>query len=307
MSGGVVYVLDRDDFYRRVNKDLVSVEPLEDPEDIQELREMLTQHLEATGSPRAREILEQFEAYVEDFKKLIPWDYAAMTQAIAAGQAQGMEREAAELAAFWTCESEVRNHGKDHRIPGLSPGGLPSAAAPGADRRFCPLSIAPCRRRPGGNKLGGAWTAACLSAKAGVRDQGPGWVVRCTTGSPSGTTCSGGATAATGPVPAAEDQLLSGIHRPGVPCPYEKACVCGTFGQPVTIRDNELAIIEEAFARGTWAPTPRTSGLEKPSRWWAPGRRGWRRPTTSTGGATPSLCWSSPPGRVGCSPMASLP
>ena len=101
MSGGVVYVLDRDhDFYRRVNKDLVSVEPLEDPEDIQELREMLTKHLEATGSPRAREILEQFEAYVGDFKKLIPWDYAAMTQAIAAGQAQGMEREAAELAAF---------------------------------------------------------------------------------------------------------------------------------------------------------------------------------------------------------------
>ncbi len=101
MSGGVVYVLDRDhDFYRRVNKDLVSVEPLEDPEDIQELREMLTQHLEATGSPRAREILERFEAYVGDFKKLIPWDYAAMTQAIAAGQAQGMEREAAELAAF---------------------------------------------------------------------------------------------------------------------------------------------------------------------------------------------------------------
>ena len=101
MSGGVVYVLDRDhDFYRRVNKDLVSVEPLEDPEDIQELREMLTQHLEATGSPRAREILERFEAYVGDFKKLIPWDYAAMTRAIAAGQAQGMEREAAELAAF---------------------------------------------------------------------------------------------------------------------------------------------------------------------------------------------------------------
>ena len=78
----------------------MSVEPLEDPEDIQELREMIAQHWEATGSPRAREILEQVEAYVGDFKKLIPWDYAAMTQAIAAGQAQGMEREAAELAAF---------------------------------------------------------------------------------------------------------------------------------------------------------------------------------------------------------------
>ena len=40
------------------------------------------------------------------------------------------------------------------------------------------------------------------------------------------------------------------------PAPCEKACVCGTFGQPVTIRDNELAIIEEAFARGDLGPCP---------------------------------------------------
>ena len=40
------------------------------------------------------------------------------------------------------------------------------------------------------------------------------------------------------------------------PAPCEKACVCGTFGQPVTIRDNELAIIEEAFARGDLGPHP---------------------------------------------------
>ena len=40
------------------------------------------------------------------------------------------------------------------------------------------------------------------------------------------------------------------------PAPCEKACVCGTFGQPVTIRDNELAIIEEAFARGYLGPCP---------------------------------------------------
>ena len=37
------------------------MEPLEDPEDIQELREMIAQHWEATGSPRAREILEELE------------------------------------------------------------------------------------------------------------------------------------------------------------------------------------------------------------------------------------------------------
>lgn len=40
------------------------------------------------------------------------------------------------------------------------------------------------------------------------------------------------------------------------PASCEKACACGTFGQPVTIRDNEPDIIEEAFARGGLGPCP---------------------------------------------------
>ena len=34
------------------------------------------------------------------------------------------------------------------------------------------------------------------------------------------------------------------------PAPCEKACICGIYGDPVTIRDNELCIIEDAFASG---------------------------------------------------------
>ena len=34
------------------------------------------------------------------------------------------------------------------------------------------------------------------------------------------------------------------------PAPCEKACICGIYGDLVTIRDNELCIIEDAFASG---------------------------------------------------------
>jgi len=34
------------------------------------------------------------------------------------------------------------------------------------------------------------------------------------------------------------------------PAPCEAACVCGIYGSPITIRDNELCIIEDGFANG---------------------------------------------------------
>ena len=101
MSGGVVYVLDTGhDLYRRVNKDMVSVEPLWEKYDVAQLRVMLSEHLAATGSPRAAAILESFQDYIGDFKKLIPRDYSAMTESIATYEAKGLSREQAELEAF---------------------------------------------------------------------------------------------------------------------------------------------------------------------------------------------------------------
>ncbi|WP_298024207.1 glutamate synthase subunit beta [uncultured Dysosmobacter sp.] len=35
------------------------------------------------------------------------------------------------------------------------------------------------------------------------------------------------------------------------PAPCERACICGIYGSSVTIRDNELCVIEDAFASGT--------------------------------------------------------
>ena len=36
------------------------------------------------------------------------------------------------------------------------------------------------------------------------------------------------------------------------PAPCEGACICGIYGDSVTIRDNELAIIEDAFERSVF-------------------------------------------------------
>ena len=58
MSGGVAYVLDENsDLYLKLNKELVSSEIVSDKYDVLELKEMIEEHVAATGSKRGKEIL----------------------------------------------------------------------------------------------------------------------------------------------------------------------------------------------------------------------------------------------------------
>ncbi|MEA4965074.1 MAG: glutamate synthase large subunit [Oscillospiraceae bacterium] len=101
MSGGVAYVLDTaHKLYLRVNKELVSVELLTDEADQALVRSLIEAHVAATGSARGRELLEDFAAHLDEFKKIIPRDYSRMLETIAACEAQGCAREEAELKAF---------------------------------------------------------------------------------------------------------------------------------------------------------------------------------------------------------------
>ena len=101
MSGGVVYVLDeKHDLYMRINKTGLRMTTLKEPQDIQELQGMLQEHLAATGSVKAKQILENFEAYIPSFKKIIPKDYEQMVASIAAYERKGESREQAEILAF---------------------------------------------------------------------------------------------------------------------------------------------------------------------------------------------------------------
>ena len=102
MSGGVVYVLDEaHDLYTRMNKDGLHVGPVKDPNDVQELRDLLQAHFDATGSEKAAAILEDFKAYLPAFKKIIPVDYERMRKAIEDFESRGETQEQAEIKAFY--------------------------------------------------------------------------------------------------------------------------------------------------------------------------------------------------------------
>ena len=76
MSGGIAYVYDGDgnfDYY--CNKGLVDLLPVEDKADIQELQEMISNHLLHTQSTLASKILTNWEEYLPRFVKVIPFEY----------------------------------------------------------------------------------------------------------------------------------------------------------------------------------------------------------------------------------------
>ena len=102
MSGGIAYVWDEDrDLYLRLNKALVSMEPVTEKHDVAEIRQMLTEHIQATGSPKAKEILSCLDQKASCFKKILPRDYERMTNTIAEFVDQGMDRQQAEIEAFY--------------------------------------------------------------------------------------------------------------------------------------------------------------------------------------------------------------
>eukprot|EP00095_Tigriopus_kingsejongensis_P007501 maker-scaffold538_size144251-snap-gene-0.10 protein:Tk07501 transcript:maker-scaffold538_size144251-snap-gene-0.10-mRNA-1 annotation:"glutamate synthase" len=96
MSGGVAYVWDKaGDFETKLNAELVDLDPIEQ-EDKDLLLDMLTKHVEFTGSEVAQSFLDNFEASVASLVKVMPRDYKAVLQKrkAEAQQAQTEEVEA---------------------------------------------------------------------------------------------------------------------------------------------------------------------------------------------------------------------
>ena len=102
MSGGVAYVLDENnDFYLKVNKELVAVEEVEELSDVQELKSMIEEHVKETGSTKGKAILKNFDEYLPKFKKIIPHDYRRVLHTIHAMEEKGYSRDQAEIEAFY--------------------------------------------------------------------------------------------------------------------------------------------------------------------------------------------------------------
>ena len=68
---------------------------------VEELRDLIRAHAEVTGSPKAKRILADFEAWLPKFKKILPHDYDRMLRTIARYEAQGMDQAQAEAEAFY--------------------------------------------------------------------------------------------------------------------------------------------------------------------------------------------------------------
>jgi glutamate synthase (NADPH) large chain len=101
MSGGIAYVLDEaGDFDRRCNKEMVKLYRLEDPEEIEEVRQMVRRHAESTKSERAWKVLALWEAMVPKFVKVYPNDYRRVIETQKRFKASGLSEEEAIMAAF---------------------------------------------------------------------------------------------------------------------------------------------------------------------------------------------------------------
>ena len=102
MSGGVAYVLDEDnDLYTRTNKEMVFTEELTNKYDVQELKELIQEHVALTNSVKGKEILDNFGEYLPKFKKVVPYDYHHMLTTIVQMEEKGYNVEQAQIEAFY--------------------------------------------------------------------------------------------------------------------------------------------------------------------------------------------------------------
>jgi glutamate synthase (ferredoxin) len=73
MSGGLAYVYDPEDIFpARYNNAMVSIERLQNPEEIKTLQSLIYAHLEHTESPRANDILKNWKDTVGHFWRVVP-------------------------------------------------------------------------------------------------------------------------------------------------------------------------------------------------------------------------------------------
>ena len=104
MSGGVAYILDEagDFVSKRLNAEMVKVYPLIECNDqeIQEVKDQISEHHKYTSSARAQNILENWDEYLNKFLKIMPEDYERVLNALKRAEERGLEGDDAIQAAF---------------------------------------------------------------------------------------------------------------------------------------------------------------------------------------------------------------
>jgi glutamate synthase (ferredoxin) len=101
MSGGVAWVLDeKGDFATRCNTELVGLGPVEEVAEAGILQELVKRHAAYTQSSVARRILEEWNAWLPKFVRILPHDYRRVLESQARMRERGLSEEEAVMAAF---------------------------------------------------------------------------------------------------------------------------------------------------------------------------------------------------------------
>jgi glutamate synthase (NADPH/NADH) large chain len=91
MSGGVAYVWDtKKDFASKCNKGTFELERVQDESDITELKNMIQNHEQHTGSRVARRILSNWSNELNNFVKVMPTDYKRVLKELATEKTQSV-------------------------------------------------------------------------------------------------------------------------------------------------------------------------------------------------------------------------
>ena len=91
----------------KLNKELVESAAGTDKYDVLELKEMIEEHVAATGSKKGKEVLDNFSDYLPKFKKIIAYDYSKMLQLIAQMEEHGLSYEQAQIEAFYAYKKQA--------------------------------------------------------------------------------------------------------------------------------------------------------------------------------------------------------
>jgi glutamate synthase domain-containing protein 3 len=83
MSGGIAYVYDPERKFRggRCCLDMVSLTPVQEPEDVRLLHSLINRHAEWTDSPAAKRVIENWSESLPDFVKVYPHDFRRVIEA----------------------------------------------------------------------------------------------------------------------------------------------------------------------------------------------------------------------------------
>jgi glutamate synthase domain-containing protein 2/glutamate synthase domain-containing protein 1/glutamate synthase domain-containing protein 3 len=101
MSGGIAYVLDETGkFPAKCNQEMVKLFPLEDADEIEQVRELIRKHAEYTKSDHSWKVLALWDEMQPKFVKVYPNDYRRVIETQKRFKETGLSEEEAIMAAF---------------------------------------------------------------------------------------------------------------------------------------------------------------------------------------------------------------